>query len=117
MAHRIMLLPVCFGVGFTSVAQGLIHACQEKGINVGYFKPISQPSRNLLTNKKNVKKAISNTISTGSSISLSYVEQQMGDGKHDIVLEQIVGDLMILKKIIKSLLLKVLSQRLAALCR
>ena len=92
MSHRIMLLPVGFGVGLTSVAQGLIHACQQKGINVGHFKPISQPSRNLLANKHNNRKPITNTPNIGTSISLTYVEQQMGDGKHDIVLEKIVGD-------------------------
>ena len=91
MAHRIMLLPVGFGVGLTSVAQGLIHACLQKGINVGHFKPISQPSRNLLTHRSNEKKIIAQTETSNTSISLTYVEQQMGDGKHDIVLEKIVG--------------------------
>ena len=86
MAHRIMLIPAGFGVGLSSVTLGLIHACQQQGINVGHFKPISQKSRNArikttgqLANDK-----------TSSSIALSYVEQQMGDGRNDIVLEQIV---------------------------
>jgi phosphate acetyltransferase len=86
MSHRIMLIPVGFGVGLTSVVQGLIHACQQKGINVGHFKPISQPSRNLLTNKKSTTNNITSKITSSTSISLTYVEQQMGDGKHDIVL-------------------------------
>ena len=63
MSHRIMLLPVGFGVGLTSVAQGLIHACQQKGINVGHFKPISQPSSNLLTHKNNTQAKITQTES------------------------------------------------------
>jgi phosphate acetyltransferase len=87
-----MLLPVGFGVGLTSVAQGLIHACQQKGINVGHFKPISQPSRNLLARKKSAKNPVMNTPISGTSLSLTYVEQQMGDGNHNVVLEQIVGD-------------------------
>jgi phosphate acetyltransferase len=91
MSHRIMLIPVGFGVGLTSVVQGLIHACQQKGINVGHFKPISQPSRNLLTNKKSTTNNLTSKITSSTSISLTYVEQQMGDGKHDIVLEKIVG--------------------------
>ena len=85
MAHRIMLIPAGFGVGLSSIALGLVHACQQKGINVGHFKPISQPARNRRT--KTGKDA---TSSTSDSIALSYVEQQMGDGHHDIVLEQIV---------------------------
>jgi phosphate acetyltransferase len=87
-----MLIPVGFGVGLTSVAQGLIHACQQKGINVGHFKPISQPSRNLLASKSNASNKVLLAPNSENSISLAYVEQQMGDGKHDVVLEQIVGD-------------------------
>lgn len=86
MAHRIMLIPAGFGVGLTSIALGLVHACQQKGINVGHFKPISQPSRNVRAHAGNAKKVIKND----DAISLSYVEQQMGDGRHEIVLEQIV---------------------------
>lgn len=86
MAHRIMLIPAGFGVGLTSIALGLVHACQQKGINVGHFKPISQPSRNVRAHADNAQKMVKND----DAISLSYVEQQMGDGRHEIVLEQIV---------------------------
>ncbi len=88
MSHRIMLIPVGFGVGLTSVTQGLIHACQQKGINVGHFKPISQPPRNLRSGTKKVDLPSDDK----DSISFTYVEQQMGDGNHDVVLEQIVGN-------------------------
>jgi phosphate acetyltransferase len=83
-----MLIPVGFGVGLTSVTQGLMHACQQKGINVGHFKPISQPPRNLRSGKKKVDLPSDDK----GSISFTYVEQQMGDGNHDVVLEQIVGN-------------------------
>ncbi|MDO6446135.1 phosphate acetyltransferase [Colwellia sp. 1_MG-2023] len=88
MARRIMLIPVGFGVGLTSVALGLMHACQQKGIKVGHFKPISQPSRNVLQNKNQVISLSQNS----SSIPLSYVEEQMGEGHHDVVLEQLVAN-------------------------
>lgn len=86
MAHRIMLIPAGFGVGLSSITLGLIHACQQQGINVGHFKPISQQSRNVRTKNSNA----SVQSEPASSIALSYVEQQMGDGRNDIVLEQIV---------------------------
>jgi phosphate acetyltransferase len=92
MSHRIMLIPVGFGVGLSSVVQGLLHACQQKGINVGHFKPISQPSHRLLAHKDNTVQSKLSTPNLGTSVSLAYVEQQMGDGKHNIVLEKIVGD-------------------------
>ncbi len=90
-SHRIMLIPVGFGVGLTSVALGLLHTCEQKGIKVGHFKPISQPSRNSLAKKNKTNEAVS--LSQNSHcISLSYFEEKMADGFHDIVLEDIVGN-------------------------
>ncbi|GAA0824120.1 phosphate acetyltransferase [Colwellia sp. D2M02] len=91
MSHRIMLIPVGSGVGLTSVSLGLLHACQQKGINVGHFKPISQPSRNSLA-KKNKKIDAISLSQNSSSVSLSYVEGKVGDGLHDVVLEEIVAN-------------------------
>ncbi|MGB1262170.1 MAG: phosphate acetyltransferase [Cognaticolwellia sp.] len=94
MAHRIMLVPAGFGVGLSSIALGLIHACQQQGINVGRFKPISQPARNVRTHaEQNISKD-----DASSAISLAYVEQQMGEGRNDIVLEQIVENFNALDK-------------------
>lgn len=88
-SHRIMLIPVGFGVGLTSVALGLLHTCEQKGIKVGHFKPISQPSRNSLAKKNTTIEAVS--LSQNSRcISLSYFEEKMADGLHDTVLEEIV---------------------------
>ena len=91
MSKRIMLIPVGFGVGLTSISLGLLHACQQKGISVGHFKPISQPSRNKL-NKKNENVQAVCLSENIKSLELSYVEEKMGDGLHDIVLEEIVAN-------------------------
>ncbi len=91
MSHRIMLIPVGSGVGLTSVSLGLLHACEQKGIKVGHFKPISQPSRNSLAKKNKTIEAISLSHNS-TSVSLSYVEEKMGDGLHDVVLEEIVAN-------------------------
>ncbi|MCW8833633.1 MAG: phosphate acetyltransferase [Colwellia sp.] len=91
MSHRIMLIPVGFGVGLTSISLGLLHACEQKGIKVGHFKPISQPSRNKLAKKNTTVDAIS--LSQNSRcISLSYFEEKMANGLNDVVLEEIVAN-------------------------
>ena len=87
MSHKIMLIPVGFGVGLTSIVLGLLHACQRKGINVGHFKPISQPSRNVLQRKHQTTISLSEN---DTSIPFSYVEEKMGDGEQSVILEQIV---------------------------
>ncbi len=89
MCKKIMLIPVGFGVGLTSVSLGLLHACQRKGIKVGHFKPISQPSRNLWQKKHtSTIKLAQNEV----SLPLSYVENKMGDGDQDAILEEIVAN-------------------------
>ncbi len=97
MPHKIMLIPVGSGVGLTSVSLGLLHACQQKGIKVGHFKPISQPSRNTIAKKNKTVEAIS-LSQNSTSVSLSYVEGKMGDGLHDVVLEEIVANFDAFKK-------------------
>ncbi len=97
MPHRIMLIPVSSGVGLTSVSLGLLHACQQKGIRVGHFKPISQPSRNTLAKKNKNIEAIS-LSQNSTSLSLSYVEGKMGDGLRDVILEEIVANFDDFKK-------------------
>jgi len=87
-SHRIMLVPVGFGVGLTSVVLGLIHACQQQGMNVSHFKPISQLARN----KRNASSNDSYFTNREYSIPLSKVEEKMGDGDHEVILEEIVAN-------------------------
>ena len=79
-------IPEAPGVGLTSIVLGLLHACQRKGINVGHFKPISQPSRNVLQRKHQTTISLSEN---DTSIPFSYVEEKMGDGEQSVILEQV----------------------------
>ncbi|GLX81031.1 phosphate acetyltransferase [Thalassotalea eurytherma] len=90
MSHRIMLVPAGFGVGLSSIALGAMHACQQRGINVCYFKPISQPARNTRHHNEPEKHS--------HSIPLSYVEEKMADGDHEVVLEGIIENISELEK-------------------
>ncbi len=90
MSHRIMLVPAGFGVGLSSIALGAMHACQQRGIKVCYFKPISQPARNTRHHNEPEKH--------NHSIPLSYVEEKMADGDHEVVLEGIIENISELEK-------------------
>ena len=97
MSHKIMLIPLGSNAGLTSVSLGLLHACQQKGIKVGHFKPISQASRNSIA-KKNKTIAAVTLSQNDNSVSLSYVEAKMGEGQHSAVLEEIVANFNDFKK-------------------
>lgn len=90
MAHRIMLVPVGFGVGLTSVSFGMYHKLQQLGINVGYFKPISQPTRNVMKNDASTPPEFADLEMR--SIPLSYVEDKVGNDQLDDILEELVGN-------------------------
>lgn len=87
-AHRIMFIPVGFGVGLTSVVLGMAHACQREAISVAHFKPISQLTRN----KRNSTATDDYFTKAEHSIALSHFEEKMGDGDHEVLLEQIVAN-------------------------
>ena len=43
MSRTVLVAPTEPGVGLTAVCLGLIHALQESGVDVGYYKPLAQP--------------------------------------------------------------------------
>ncbi|MDN3651233.1 phosphate acetyltransferase [Thalassotalea ponticola] len=90
MPRRIMLVPVGFGVGLTSSALGLYHKLQQLGVDVGYFKPITQPSRNVLHGDTQAAPDLANIQE--HSIPISVLEEKVGDDKLDVVLEEIVAN-------------------------
>lgn len=91
MSHRIMLVPVSTGVGLTSVSVGLVRALEKKSVKVNFFKPIAQPrvkADTIELSSEIVK--IGSPISPPPSIDLHYAEQMFGDGKGDVVLEEVI---------------------------
>jgi len=85
-----MLVPVGFGVGLTSITIGLRHACQRQGLKVSHFKPISQPTRNVLS-KNNTALQDDLCSDVNTSLNLAYVEGKLSEGLQDDILEEIVG--------------------------
>ena len=92
MTHRIMLIPVGSSVGLTSVSLGLVRALEQKNINVGFFKPISQPKPGERGPEKSIEiiKLTSN-IKPPAAFDLAYAEKKYSEGEQDVLLEEIVG--------------------------
>lgn len=91
MPRTIMLVPVGFGVGLTSVSMGIVHALERHGIKVNFFKPVAQPSNGdtglerssaIIGQNPNIKPPL--------SFSPSYVANLVSGDKSDTLLEQIV---------------------------
>ncbi|NRA61391.1 MAG: AAA family ATPase, partial [Psychrobium sp.] len=91
MARTIMLVPVGFGVGLTSVSMGVVHALERHGIKVNFFKPVAQPSGQDIGPERSTAIIGSNpNIKPPQPFSQSYVASLMSRNKADTLLEEIV---------------------------
>ena len=92
MSNRIMLIPVGSSVGLTSISLGLVRALEQKNVDVGFFKPISQPKPGESGPEKSTEiiKQTSN-INPPEPIALSHAEKRYSEGEQDVLLEEIVG--------------------------
>lgn len=92
MTNRIMLIPVGSLVGLTSISLGLVRALEQKNMNIGFFKPISQPKLGDKGPEKSTEiiKRTSN-IQPPKAFDLVYAEKKYSEGEQDVLLEEIVG--------------------------
>ncbi|MGB1296918.1 MAG: phosphate acetyltransferase [Psychrobium sp.] len=91
MARTIMLVPVGFGVGLTSVSMGLVHAIERHGIKVNFFKPVAQPvTGDVGPERSSTIIGRNPNIEPPKPLSPNYVGKLMSSGKSDILLEEIV---------------------------
>ncbi|NRA55570.1 MAG: phosphate acetyltransferase [Gammaproteobacteria bacterium] len=89
MARTIMLVPVCSGVGLTSVSLGLVHALERHGVKVNFFKPVAQPSDNGCERSTAIIGKNPN-IKPPQPFSSAYVAGLMSNDQADTLLEEIV---------------------------
>jgi phosphate acetyltransferase len=84
-----MLVPVCSGVGLTSVSLGLVHALERHGVKVNFFKPVAQPSDNGCE-RSTVIIGQNPNLKPPQPFSSAYVVRLMSSDKADTLLEEIV---------------------------
>jgi phosphate acetyltransferase len=90
MPHSIMVAPAGLGSGLTTAVLGLIHALEQQGIRVGFFKPIAQP-RNGDSDDRTVAILRSSCgFSIAEPIPMRDAEHLLSTGRQDQLLEQIV---------------------------
>ncbi|ANF67442.1 phosphate acetyltransferase [[Haemophilus] ducreyi] len=91
MSRTIILIPITTDVGLTSVSLGLVHALEQKGIKVGFLKPIAQPisGEDKLDRSTSIIQA-AQTTEVGEPLLLSEAELLIGQNQADVLLEKIV---------------------------
>jgi phosphate acetyltransferase len=90
--HTFFIAPTGFGVGLTSTSLGLVGALERAGLKVGFFKPIAQPHPGDEGPERSSELiARTHGLDSPKPLSLAHVEQMLGDGQLDDLLEEIIS--------------------------
>ncbi|NIH22335.1 phosphate acetyltransferase [Providencia heimbachae] len=92
MSRTIMLIPTGTSVGLTSVSLGVVRSMEQKGVQLGVFKPISQPR--ISGNKDQTTEVLrshSSITKIVEPLTMEYVESLLTSSKKDVLMEEIVA--------------------------
>jgi len=93
MAHIFYLAPSGTSVGLTSVALGLVHALDKRGMRVAFFKPIGQvQARDSGPERSTHFIACTTTLRPVTPIPLEEAERLISAKRTEELLERVVGD-------------------------
>jgi phosphate acetyltransferase len=91
MARTLLVVPTAASVGLTRTCIGLVRALDRLGVHVGFVKPVAQPRADGSPDRSAVLVAATTTLRPPDPISTTQLEQQLGAGGLDVVLEKIVA--------------------------
>jgi phosphate acetyltransferase len=93
MAHTFYLAPSGHSVGLTSVALGLIHVLDKRGIRVAFYKPIGQPvARDTGPERSTHFISLTTSLRPVTPIPLEAAERLMSAKRTEELLERVIGD-------------------------
>lgn len=90
--HAFFVTSTNFGVGLTSISLGLIRALENRGLKVGFCKPIAQ-SNDRGQHSEYSTELVARTLKINSPqpLSRNYVEQRLSNDELDILLEDAIN--------------------------
>ena len=92
MAIAILVVPTEQRVGLTTVALGLVHALDRKGIPVGFCKPIGQPHATDTGPERSTRLARTVTsLNPPEPIPVAEAENLLGHDQENILLEEVIA--------------------------
>ena len=92
MTRTVLVAPTSHGVGLTATCLGLVHALQERGVNVGFYKPLGQPrASGTGTDRSTALIRLTSTLRPPDSIPSARVEKALGEGAQDALMEEVVA--------------------------
>ena len=91
MARTLLIVPTAAGVGLARTCLGVVRALDRRGVNVAFVKPVAQPRPDGGPDRSIALAAATTALRPPDPLSTAHLEQQLGSGGLDAVLEKIVA--------------------------
>ena len=91
MARTLLVVPTAAGVGLARTCLGLVRALDRRGVNVGFVKPVAQLRADGGPDRSTALVAAIAALRPADPLSSAQLEQQLGAGGLDVVLEKVVA--------------------------
>ena len=91
MARSLLVAPATEDVGLARTCLGLLRALDRIGVHVDYVKPVAQPRADGTPDRSAARVAAVTTLRPPEPLSTAELEQRLGEGELDVVLEKIVA--------------------------
>jgi phosphate acetyltransferase len=91
MAFTLLVVPAAARVGPATSCLGLVRALDRRGVHVAFVKPVAQPRADGSPDRSAALVAAITALHPPDPLSTAELEQQLGEGGVNVVLEKIVG--------------------------
>ena len=90
MSRRILVVPANHASGVKAVCHGLVHALDERGVDVGYVKPLGHPTAYGHDPAAALAK-LATGIDSPDSIPAAQIESHLSSGQSDTLMEDVIA--------------------------
>ena len=91
MTRTLLVVPAAAGASLARTCLGLVRALDRQGVNAAFVKPVAQPRADGSPDRSIALAAATTAVRPPDPLSTADLEQQLGSGGLDAVLEKIVA--------------------------
>ena len=91
MTRTLLVVPTGHGVGLTATCLGLVEALQQHGVNVGFYKPLGQPSMVGRRDRSTALVRLMTALRPPEPIPAEEVERRLSERAIEQLLEDVVA--------------------------
>ena len=91
MPRSLLVVPAAAGAGLTDTCLGLVRALDRRGVHVAFVKPVAEPRPDGAPDRSAGLVAAVTALQPPEPLPSADLEQQLGEGGTDVVLEKIVA--------------------------